>query len=149
MSDTKGYDDSPPRNGVIFFYTVLTVAVLVGVKFLLDSYFAVTMESELHAKVLSQGLEEVAQKKAQEREALEQAGLDRAMQLLAQRGRTAASAIAPASGQGKPQVGGWSQLARELPEQAPALDQPEAGETEGQKPGAEPAAQPAEAARTP
>ena len=24
----KGFDDSPPRNGIIFFYTVLTVFML-------------------------------------------------------------------------------------------------------------------------
>ena len=32
MADaTKGYDDSPPRNGVIAFYTVLAVAVLIEI----------------------------------------------------------------------------------------------------------------------
>ena len=28
MANAKGYDDSPPRNGVILFYTVLAVVVL-------------------------------------------------------------------------------------------------------------------------
>jgi hypothetical protein len=56
----KGYDDSPPRNGIIFFYTILTVFTLIGVKFLLDSYFFGMMEGEYFDKVYSRGMEEVA-----------------------------------------------------------------------------------------
>jgi hypothetical protein len=110
--DSKGYDDSPPRNGVIFFYTVLTVFVLIGVKFLLDSYFVRTMEGEVHDKVLTRGLEEVATMRSKEKETLQRNGIDGAMKTLAQRGRTASPLIVPQSGQGKAEVPGWSQLPR-------------------------------------
>jgi hypothetical protein len=116
----KGYDDSPPRNGVIFFYTVLTLFVLVGVKLLLDSYFVRTMESEVHDKVLTRGLDRVAELRAKEKETLERSGIDGAIKTLAQRGRTASPLIVPLSGQGKPAVAGWSQLPRAQAAAAPA-----------------------------
>ena len=79
MSTTESvkeqYDDSPPRNGIIFFYTVLTVFLLIGVKFLLDSYFVKTMDSEIHEKVLTRGLEQVAKPCARaRRRTLERSG---------------------------------------------------------------------------
>ena len=114
MSEAKGYDDSPPRNGAIFFYAVLTVVVLIGVKFLLDSYFMSTMEGEVYEKVLSVGMEQVAEKRAKDQATLESSGLGAAMQVLAQRGRAASPKIAPKSGQGQPEVAGWSQLGREV-----------------------------------
>ena len=114
----KEYDDSPPRNGVIFFYSVLTVFLLIGVKFLLDSYFVKTMDSEIHEKVLTRGLEQVANMRASEKETLERSGISAAMKTIAQRGRTASPAIAPVSGQGKPEVQGWTQLQRKI--EAPA-----------------------------
>jgi hypothetical protein len=116
----KGYDDSPPRNGVIFFYTILTLFVLVGVKLLLDSYFVKTMESEIHDKVLTRGLERVADLRAREKETLERSGIDGAIKTLAQRGRTASPLIVPQSGQGMPAVPGWSQLPRAQAAAAPA-----------------------------
>jgi hypothetical protein len=121
----KGYDDSPPRNGVIFFYTVLTIFVLVGVKLLLDSYFVKTMETEVHDKVLTRGLDRVADLRAQEKQTLERSGIDSAIKTLAQRGRTASPLIVPQSGQGKPGVPGWSQLPRAQAAAAPAPSAPE------------------------
>ena len=120
----KGYDDSPPRNGVIFFYTVLTIFVLVGVKLLLDSYFVRTMETEVHDKVLTRGMDDVAALRAKEKQTLERAGLDGAIKTLAQRGRTASPLIVPESGQGKPAVTGWSQLQRAQAAATPAPPQP-------------------------
>jgi hypothetical protein len=116
----KGYDDSPPRNGVIFFYSVLTLFVLVGVKVLLDSYFVKTMESEIHEKVLTRGLDGVAALRAKEKETLERSGIDGAIKTLAQRGRTASPLIVPQSGQNKPGGPGWSQLPRAQAAAAPA-----------------------------
>jgi hypothetical protein len=125
-SSSKGYDDSPPRNGVIFFYTVLTVFVLVGVKLLLDSYFVKTMEGEVRDKVLTRGMEEVATLRAKEKETLERTGIASAMKTLAQRGRTASPLIVPQSGQGKASGPGWTQLPRaqaaaEAPSEAPPV----------------------------
>lgn len=110
----KGYDDSPPRNGVIFFYTVLAIAVLIGVDFLLDSYFAKVMEVEIHDKVLTQGLDTAIDTRAKERETLEKTGIEAAMRAVAQRGRAASPAITSESGAGKVEETGWSQLKREV-----------------------------------
>lgn len=122
---TKGYDDSPPRNGVIAFYTVLTVVVLLGTTFLLDSYFAKMMDLEVHEKVLTRGLDLAVETKAKEHEALEKAGLANAKRALAQQGRGASPLIAPESGAGKAPVEGWSQLKRTLPAAAAPAAAPE------------------------
>jgi hypothetical protein len=110
----KGYDDSPPRNGVIFFYTVLAIVFLVGVDFLLDSYFAKVMDGEIHDKVLTQGLDTAIETRAKERETLEKSGIEAAMRAVAQRGRAASPAITSESGAGKAEGTGWSQLKREV-----------------------------------
>jgi hypothetical protein len=111
MSLSKEYDDSPPRNGVIFFYTVLTVFVLIGVKFLLDSYFAKTMDGEIHDKVLTRGMEEVTALKASERAELDRT-IQQAKNQYASTGRS--GLIAPSSGREKPEVQGWTQLGRKV-----------------------------------
>lgn len=140
MSFAKEYDDSPPRNGVIFFYTVLTVFVLIGVKFLLDSYFAKTMDAEIQDKVLTRGMEQVTALRAAEK-----AELDKTMQAAKSQytamGR--AGLIAPASGRDKPEVQGWTQLGRKI-EEAPAAPPPApeaAAPTPGESP-VNPAARP-------
>lgn len=120
MSTEKEYDDSPPRNGVIFFYTVLTVFVLIGVKFLLDSYFAKTMDSEVHDKVLTRGMEEVTAQRASERSELDK-NIQQAKNQYASTGR--AGLIASGSGRDKPEVQGWTQLGRKV-EAAPAQPEP-------------------------
>jgi len=121
-AESKGYDESPPRNGVIFFYAVLTCLMLVGVRFLLDSYFAKTMDAEVQAKVLTVGLDEVKDKKASEKAKLEQDGIEAAMKAVAQRGRAASPLIGSESGKDKPEVQGWSQLGRQVGEVAPAAE---------------------------
>ena len=135
----KGYDDSPPRNGIIFFYTVLTVFMLIGVKFLLDSYFASMMNAEYYEKVYSRGMAEVAAVRAKEAETLQKGAMPigQAMKLLAQRGRGVSPVIAPAGGHGVPGVAGWSQLKRDVGEapQAPAAPAPEAPAPEAPAPG--------------
>jgi hypothetical protein len=120
----KGYDDSPPRNGIIFFYTVLTVFMLIGVKFLLDSYFASMMGAELQEKVYSRGMAEVQAVRSKEAETLQKGAMpiDQAMRTLGQRGRAASALIAPQSGQGMQELSGWSQMKREV---APLAPKPE------------------------
>ncbi len=120
MSNSKGYDDSPPRNGVITFYTVLAVVVLIGVDILLKSYFAKMMDTELHEKVFTRGLEVATEARAREQATLEKNGINEAMRTFAQRGRSASPLLAPESGAGKQPVSGWSQLKREVPSAAPA-----------------------------
>jgi hypothetical protein len=134
MSTAKEYDDSPPRNGVIFFYTVLTVFVLIGVKFLLDSYFAKTMDSEIHDKVLTRGMEEVTAQRSSERSELDKT-IQQAKNQYAAGGR--AGLIASGSGRDKPEVQGWTQLGRKVEEAAPAQPAPTAP-TDTPVPGATP-----------
>lgn len=122
-TSNKGYDDGQPRNGMIAFYAALTVFSLIGVKMLLDSYFARVMDTEVYDKVLSRGLEHAVDTRAQEQADLQKAGLPEAMRSLAQRGRAGSPAITPESGQGKAEISGWSQLPRVLPPApAPALE---------------------------
>jgi hypothetical protein len=117
----KGYDEGQPRNGTIAFYAVLTVFTLVGVKFMLDSYFSHSMEAEYHDKVYSRGMDEVKAVREKEQAELAKDGLGDAMKALAQRGRAAAPTIAPESGAGKAEIQGWSKLGREVaPVAAPA-----------------------------
>jgi hypothetical protein len=139
----KEYDDSPPRNGIILFYAVLTVFCLLGVKFLLDSYFVKTMDQEIHDKVLTQGFDEVTELRAKEQANLADS-IGAAKKQVAT-GRTASPLIRPTSGQGQPEVQGWSQLGRKVegaaapaPKAAPA---PGAGDVQ---PGEAPSPNPAE-----
>jgi hypothetical protein len=124
----KEYDDSPPRNGIIAFYAVLTVFFLLGVKFLLDSYFVKTMDQEIHDKVLTQGFDEVTELRAKEQANLADS-IGAAKKQIAT-GRTASPLIRPASGQGKPEVPGWSQLPRTVAA-APATEATPAPAPEG------------------
>ncbi|MBK8168846.1 MAG: hypothetical protein IPK60_00710 [Sandaracinaceae bacterium] len=45
MSVKATTDQSPPRNGAIAFYSVLTVVSLVGLKFVFDSYFHMMIDN--------------------------------------------------------------------------------------------------------
>ena len=133
-STAKGYDDSPPRNGTIFFYTILTVFLLICVKFLLDSYFVKMMDGEIEAKVLTQGLEEVAAMRAAE--AKQQGSIDAAVKALAARGRAGVPQVAPKGGENQPEVTGWTQLPRKAPAPAappavPAAPAPEVAPAAG------------------
>jgi hypothetical protein len=142
-STAKGYDNSPPRNGVIAFYTVLAVAVLIGTDFLLDSYFAKMMDAEVHEKVLTRGLNLAYETRAREQAELEKSGIANAIRTLSQQGRTGAAAIAPESGAGKGAVQGWSQLKREVP--APAAPAAASPQGAAPAPDATPPAAPAPA----
>lgn len=138
----KEYDDSPPRNAIIAFYAVLTVFCLVGVKFLLDSYFVKTMDAEIHDKVLTQGFDEVNELKAKEQANLADSIAAAKKQVAV--GRSASALIRPASGEGKPEVPGWSQLGRKVEAApAPAAPAPEATPAPGVTP-AQPSPNPAE-----
>jgi hypothetical protein len=124
----KGYDDSPPRNGVIMFYTVLAVVSLFGVAQLLKSYFANIMHTEFTEKVFTVGLAETAEFKAREQETLDKSGINNAIKLYAARGHSASPVLRSESGANKPGITGWSQLKREVPT-APAA--PEAVPVQG------------------
>ncbi len=129
---TKGYDDSPPRNGTIVFYTVLTLAVLVVIKLTLDSYFVKVMSAEVHDKVLTRGMEPVKAMRSQEQAMRDAPAMKRAMDVLSQQGRAASKAIEPKSGMGEggngmEEVKGWSKLNRKVLPVAPVAAAADAG----------------------
>ncbi len=116
---TKGYDDSPPRNATIVFYTVLTLAILVAIKLTLDTYFVTVMTAEVHDKVLTRGMEPVKAMRAREQAVQDAPAMQRAMEALSQRGRTASPEITPKSGMGEDGAGleevrGWTKLDRKI-----------------------------------
>lgn len=111
----KGYDDSPPRNGVIFFYSLLTVAFLFGAQQLLNSYFGKMMNAEFQEKVFTVGLQGAVDAKAHDQAELAKFDIEAAKRLYVQRGRSASPVIAPESGANKPGIGGWTQLKRDVP----------------------------------
>jgi hypothetical protein len=111
----KGYDDSPPRNGVIFFYSVLTVVFLFGAQQLLNSYFGKMMDAEFQEKVYTVGLKGAADAKAHDQAELAKFDIEAAKRLYVQRGRSASAVITPEPGANKPAIGGWTQLQRNVP----------------------------------
>lgn len=111
----KGYDDSPPRNGVIFFYSILTVAFLFGAQQLLNSYFGKMMNAEFQEKVFTVGLQGAVDAKAHDQAELAKFDIEAAKRLYVQRGRSASPVIASESGANKPGIGGWTQLKRDVP----------------------------------
>jgi hypothetical protein len=114
---SEAYDDSPPRNGTIFFYALLTIFLLVCVKFLLDSYFFKMMDTEVEAKILTQGMDEVVAMRTAEQK--ESDAVKAAMSSLAQRGRNAMPEIKP-TGMVAPAEQGWRELQQPTPGAAPA-----------------------------
>ncbi|HEX5660182.1 MAG TPA: hypothetical protein VFX59_23470 [Polyangiales bacterium] len=126
----KGYDDSPPRNGVILFYTILAVVSLFGVAQLLKSYFANIMNGEYTEKVYTVGLAETAEFKSHEQEQLDKSGIGSAIKAYAARGHAASPVLRSESGANKPGITGWSQLKRDV---AVAPAAPEVVPVEGAK----------------
>lgn len=117
-------DNTPPRNGVIFFYTVLVVITLVGLKFVMDSF----LDSSRRA-IRAQHLEEshASEILAQHREATREAlgsgdmPIEQAMQQLAERGRGAFPQIRPFASADQGAREGWN---RRGPAAAPVSPEP-------------------------
>jgi hypothetical protein len=117
-------DDTPPRNGVIFFYTVLAVLTLIGLKFVMDSFLDTTRRA-----VRAQHLEEsvASEALAQHREASQEAlrsgdmPIDQAMQQLAERGRGAFPQIRPFASADQGAREGWN---RRGPAASPVSPEP-------------------------
>jgi hypothetical protein len=117
-------DDSPPRNGVILFYTVLAVLTLVGLKFVMDSFHdssrlaiqAQHLERSRSSQVLAEYREQVSQALGEG-----EMPIDRAMQELAQRGRGAFPQVRPFPSTDRGALEGWN---RRGPTAAPVTPEP-------------------------
>ncbi|AKF06456.1 hypothetical protein [Sandaracinus amylolyticus] len=111
-------DDTPPRNRVIFTYTVLAVITLIGLKYVFDSYMDVSRRDRRRENIEeSRTTAELAEYRESQREALRGGAMpvDRAIDELGRRGRGAFPLIRPAASQDLDPLRGWQQLPRELP----------------------------------
>jgi hypothetical protein len=117
-------DDSQPRNGLIFFYTVLVVVSLVCLKFIMDSFLDSSRQTiraqHLERSRSSQLLEEHREEATR---ALTEGEMPiaRAMQELAQRGRGAFPQVRPFPSTDRGALEGWNLRA---PAEAPVTPEP-------------------------
>lgn len=122
-------DQSPPRNNLILSIAVVTVIILIGLKFVFDSYFSDMMEAVAAAKVPTP--EEVVQLHAEEQKKLTTSPavpIDQAMQMLASKGRMGSADITPQPSNDLGAVAGWAHLhdGEENPPPAPTAALPAA-----------------------
>jgi hypothetical protein len=106
-------DNSPPRNKIIFVGAVITVAILVLLKFAFDSYFILMMEGEASAKMAQP--EELHALHADEQKKLTTSPLpiDQAMAQVA-KGRDTNPLITPQPSPDDAPMIGWSKGTRAL-----------------------------------
>jgi len=118
-------DNSPPQNGLIFFYTVLTICALVGLKFTMD-WFLDHSRREVRAMHLEQSgaSERLAEHQERARETLTggERPVDRVISDLAERGRGAFPQVRPYPSSDRGALEGWNRLA---PGAAPTTPEPE------------------------
>lgn len=106
-------DNSPPRNKIIFIGAVITVVVLVLLKFAFDSYFVMMMEGEAAAKMAHP--EELQALHADEQKKLTQGAvpIEQAMGQVA-KGRETNPLITPQPSPDDAPMIGWSKGTRAL-----------------------------------
>jgi hypothetical protein len=116
-------DATPPRNPAIAFYSLLTVAALVGVKFTTDAYLESNTRAVRSGHIDSSvALAELDDYRSEASAALEggELSIDDAMDQLAERGRAAFVQIRPTSHDTSDAARvGWSSLNAAAPEPAP------------------------------
>jgi hypothetical protein len=120
-------DDTPPRNRVIFTYTILAVMTLFGLKYVFDSYMDVSrrgirLEHVTESRA-SQTLEEY--REAQHGQlARGPMPIERAIAELGRQDRRAFPLIRPTASDDRAALEGWTQLPRMQPEaEAPAPEE--------------------------
>jgi hypothetical protein len=106
-------DNSPPRNKIIFVGAIVTVAILILLKFAFDSYFIMMMEGEAAAKMATP--EELHALHADEQKRLTQSPLpiDQAMGQVA-KGRDTNPLITPQPSPDEAPLLGWAKGTRAL-----------------------------------
>ncbi|MFW6067127.1 MAG: hypothetical protein ACOC97_02230 [Myxococcota bacterium] len=122
-----GHDKTPERNNIIFFYTILSVATLIVLGFIFESYFTSLTEREMETKVLSQPADELGRVRSEQLEALRTGPvpIDQAMRTVAAQGRV--GSIAPEPSDDLAALEGWNE-ARLRPAVPGALRQEDGGE---------------------
>lgn len=118
-------DDSPPQNGLIFFYTVLTVCALVGLKFTMD-WFLDHSRRDVRAQHLEESVASgrLEQHREHAREVLSggERPIDRVISDLAERGRGAFPQVRPYPSADRGALEGWN---RRGPEASPVTPEPD------------------------
>ena len=123
-------DNSPPRVRAIFITAVIAFMILVGLKFVFDSYYVTMFEEEEFLKIGSTQSKQLADLRAGEKKNLANSAMpiDRAMMLLA-KSRDEASAAGPDGGVTPIQstdtaaLIGWAKLPHDLtPAETAAVD---------------------------
>jgi len=116
-------DTTPPRNPAIAFYSLLTVASLVGVKFTTDAYLESNTRAVRSGHLeTSVALDELDAYRSEASASLEggELSIDEAMDQLAERGRAAFVQIRPSSHDTSEAARtGWSSMNAAAPEAAP------------------------------
>jgi hypothetical protein len=108
-------DDTPPRNRLIFGYTIVVVFALIGLKFVFDSYLDVSRTAKRREQIATSRANVIlAEYRRAQRERLESGPMpiDRAMHELARRGRNAFAQIRPEASGDRAPLQGWQQLPR-------------------------------------
>lgn len=116
-------DDSPPQNGLIFLYTVLTVLTLVGLKFVFDSFLDSSRRT-VQAGHISESVASarLAEHREEVRRRLSEDGsIDETISSLAERGRGAYPQIRPFPSEDRGSREGWG---RRAPVPAPVTPEP-------------------------
>lgn len=114
-------DDSPPQNALIFFYTVLVVLALVGLKFVFDGFLDSSRRS-VRAERIEESVasERLAAHREEARERLSgEHSIDETISSLAERGRGAFPQIRPYPSEDRGAREGWSRRAPAAPPVTP------------------------------
>jgi hypothetical protein len=132
-------DDTPPRNRVIFSYTMLGVITLVGLKFVFDSYLDSSRRDVRRDHIEASHTQVVLDAYRAEQRLRLSGGpmpIDRAIQEIGRRGRTAFPQLRPMPSEDREPLIGWAQLPRETgaAEAAPALEEGAIPSAEGALP---------------
>ncbi len=114
-------DHTPPRSQLIVLYGVLSVLVLVALKFVLDSYYTNLTDAQVASKVLKVPARELKAIMAEQRRQL-QAGvmsIDHAKLLYIKEGRMGLSALSPQASTDPRPLAGWNHFPhKQLPHTA-------------------------------
>jgi hypothetical protein len=104
------YEDTPPRNDIIFGLVLGSAVVLTLLHFVFTSYFVDVSEAEIQAKVLTRGTDQLQMVRAEEAKRLHQGKVpvEQALVALRQEGRMRIPVIAPKASDETDALVGWS-----------------------------------------
>ncbi len=105
-----GFDQTPPRNGLILFFTALSVAVLFLLSFVFKSYFIASSEGEITDKVMNHPWQLREKVNRAQAKLLDQKAVDRAIDRLGKEEREALDVIRPLPVEDTAALVGWAEV---------------------------------------